>query len=107
MLPALGVVLPAGATLQSGTATANLAMDGPADKLVSGGSLAVTNAKLAVFNPLQKMSSIEKLAGIKGGPDAEIQELSVNLRVAPEGTAANDIRLIMAWPSVNCRVAVR
>ena len=95
MLPALGVVLPAGATLQSGTASVMLSLDGPADKLVSDGSLAVANAKLAGFNFPQKMASIEKLAGIKSGPDAEVQELHVALHVAPEGTAASDIRLIL------------
>ena len=95
LLPALGVELPAGATLQSGTATASLAMDGPTDKLVSGGSLAVNGARLAGFDLPGKMSSIEKLAGIKSGPDAEIQELSVNVHVTPEGTQANDIRLIV------------
>jgi len=95
MLPALGVVLPAGTTLQGGTASAILSMEGPADKLVSGGSLAVKNTKLVGFDLPKKMASIEKLAGIKGGPDAEIQELSVNLRVAPEGTAAQEIKLIL------------
>jgi len=95
LLPALGVVLPAGATLQSGTASANLTMDGPTDKLVSGGSLAVNNARLAGFDLPAKMASIEKLAGIKSNPNLDVQELSANLRVAPEGTDATDIRLIV------------
>ncbi len=95
MLPALAVELPAGATLQSGTASAELAMDGATDKLVSGGTLAVNGARLAGFDLPKRFSSIEKLAGIKSSPDAEIQELSANVRVAPEGTAANDIRLVV------------
>lgn len=95
MLPALGVILPAGASLQGGTVTASLAMDGPADKLVSGGSLALANTRLAGFNLQEKMSSIEKLAGIRSGPNVGIQELSVNLRVAPDGTSANDISLVL------------
>ncbi len=95
LLPALGVVLPAGATLQSGTASANLTMDGPTDKLVSGGSLAVSNARLGGFDLPSKMASIEKLAGIKGSPNLDVQELSTNLRVAPEGTDASDIKLIV------------
>jgi len=39
LLPALGVVLPAGTSLQGGSASANLSMEGPADALVTTGSL--------------------------------------------------------------------
>jgi AsmA protein len=95
ILPALGVVLPMGTTLQGGTATAILTMEGPADKLVSGGSLAVKGTKLTGFDLPKKMASIEKLAGINSGPDAEIQELSANLHVSPEGTAAQDMKLVV------------
>ena len=41
------------------------------------------------------MQSIEKLAGIKEGPDTEIQVLSANARSAPDGTSANDIKLVV------------
>ena len=95
MLPALGVVLPGGTTLQGGTASASLDMEGPADKLVSGGALSVNNTKLTGFDLPKRMASIEKLAGIKGGPDADIQEVSANLHVAPEGTTIQDIKLIL------------
>lgn len=95
LLPAMAVELPAGATLQSGTANAQLAMDGPADKLVSVGSLSVTGAKLSGFDLPKRLLSLQKIVDIKSGPNAEIQELSANLRVAPEGTAATDIKLIV------------
>ena len=95
MLPAMGVVLPAGASLQGGTASAILAMDGPANRLVTSGSLALNNTRLTGFNLPSKMASIERMAGIKGGPDTEIQTLSASLRVAPEGTDAQDIKLVV------------
>src|SRR5579872_6297266 len=41
LMPAVGIVLPAGSSLQGGNASANLSMEGPADRLVSTGSLAV------------------------------------------------------------------
>jgi hypothetical protein len=41
------------------------------------------------------MASIEKLAGIKGGPDAEVRELSASLQVSPEGANVQDIKLIL------------
>jgi AsmA protein len=95
MLPAMGVVLPAGASLQGGTASAILSMEGPANRLVTSGSLAVNNMRLTGFDLPTKMASIEKMAGIKGGPDTEIQTLSASVRVAPEGTNAQDIKLIV------------
>jgi AsmA protein len=95
MLPAMGVVLPAGASLQGGMASAILSMDGPANRLVTSGSLALNNTRLTGFDLPKKMASIERIAGIRGGPDTEIQQLSANLRVAPEGTDAQDIKLIV------------
>jgi len=95
MLPAMGVVLPAGTSLQGGTASVILAMEGPANRLVTTGSLALNNTKLTGFDLPKKMASIERLAGIKGGPDTEIQTLSANVRVAPEGTDAQNITLVV------------
>ncbi|HUI53880.1 MAG TPA: AsmA family protein [Bryobacteraceae bacterium] len=98
MLPAMGVVLPMGSSLQSGTAAVKLSMQGVVERLVTTGSVGLNNAKLAGFDLPKKMSTIEKLAGIKGGPDTEIQELSSNVRVAPEGMSADEIKLIV--PSI-------
>jgi AsmA protein len=95
VLPAIGVVLPAGARLQSGVASANLSMEGPADRLVTMGSLAINNARLTGFDLSKKMSSIERLAGIKASPDTEIQTLSANVRSAPEGISAQDMKLLV------------
>ncbi|SPE28327.1 conserved exported hypothetical protein [Candidatus Sulfopaludibacter sp. SbA6] len=95
MLPALGIVLPAGASLQGGTATANFTMAGPADKLVTSGSLAFSNTRIAGFDMGKKMETVEKLAGIKATPDTEIQTLSANLRMAPEGMSAENIKLVV------------
>jgi AsmA protein len=97
-LPALGVALPAGASLQGGTATAELTMTGPADRLVSSGSLSVDNTRLAGFDLPGKMSSIEKLAGMKTGPDTEIRTLSADVKSAPEGTAIQNLKLMI--PSI-------
>jgi AsmA protein len=95
MLPAMGVVLPSGTSLQGGSASANLSMEGPADRLVTTGSLSLNNTRLVGFDLPKKMASIEKLAGIKSGPDTEIQTLSANVRAAPEGTSAQDMKLIV------------
>jgi AsmA protein len=95
LLPALAIVLPAGSRLEGGTASVTLAMQGPADRLVTSGSLALNNTRLTGFDLPRKMATIEKLAGIKSGPNTEIQTLSADVRVAPEGAAAHDMKLLV------------
>jgi len=94
LLPAMGIVLPAGAKLQGGAASVNLAMDGPADKLVTSGSLAMNNTKITGFDLSKKLQVIEQLAGINAPTGTDIQTLSATVRVAPEGTNAQDLKLI-------------
>ena len=95
LLPAPGVALPAGSRLDGGTMSVMLAMEGPANKLVTAGSLALNNTRLTGFDLPKMMATIEKLAGIKGGPDTEIQTLGANVRVAPDGTSAQDMKLVL------------
>jgi len=96
LLPAVGIVLPAGSSLKSGSATARLASEGPADRLVTTGSVALSNAKLGGFDMGKKMSTLEKLAGIRSSPDTEIQTLSANVRFSPEGSNVQDLKLVVA-----------
>ena len=95
LLPALGIVLPAGSRLEGGTASVMLSMAGRADKLVTSGSVALNNTRLTGFDLPKKMATVEKLAGIKGGPDTEIRTLSANVRVSPEGASAQDMKLLV------------
>lgn len=95
LLPAMGVVLPPGASLQGGVANANLAIDGPIDHLVITGPVGLSNTRLAGFNLASKMSAIAALAGIRGGNETDIQTLASNLRVAPEGIHADNLQLIL------------
>jgi len=96
VLPALGVVLPSGSKLQGGTISANLSIVGPMDKLVITGPVRLSNTKLAGFDLGSKLSAISALSGKNtGGKDTTIQNLSAEVRVAPEGTQANNINLTM------------
>jgi AsmA protein len=96
VLPALGVVLPSGSKLESGTAATHLALEGPADRLVTTGSVNLTNAKLAGFNLASKLSALSAFTGMKGGgADTVIQLLSTNIRVAPEGIRSDNLQLIV------------
>lgn len=95
LLPAFGVTLPAGSSLQGGTASADLNVDGPVDKLVTAGTLDLANVKLAGFNLGSKMSSIAALAGIHASPDTNIQAMSSKLRIAPEGIRAEALSILV------------
>ena len=95
LLPVLNVVVPAGSTLEGGTATAVLALSGTTTALVVTGPVSLQNTRLRGFDLGTKMSPIEKLAGLKSGPDTQIQTLSANLRKAPEGTSLQNIHLVL------------
>jgi AsmA protein len=95
MLPALGIVLPAGAVLEGGTAGAKLAVAGPLDRLVTTGSVGLSHTRLTGFDLGKKMSVIERLAGIKSSPQTEIETFNASLRMSPEGMTAEGIQLVV------------
>jgi len=97
LLPAFGVVLPAGSSLQGGTASANLSLNGPVSRLVTTGPIDISNARLKGFDLGSKLAPVAKLAALKvGGGDTLIQTLSSQLQVAPEGIKADNLNLIVA-----------
>jgi AsmA protein len=98
MLPALGVVLPPKATLRGGDLNTTLDIVGPVDKLVTTGTVRLENSALANFDLGSKLSSIAALAGKQTGNDTTIKNFSSDVRVAPEGTQANNINLTV--PSI-------
>jgi AsmA protein len=97
-LPALGIILPKGTSLQAGTLNANLNLAGPLSKLITTGDVGLFNGKLAGFDLGSKMSGVASLAGIKSGKDLDIQKLTTNLRMAPDGLKAENFVAIV--PSV-------
>jgi AsmA protein len=98
VLPALGLTLPSGASLKQGTLNANLAINGPVDKLVTTGPVNLSNAKLTGFDLGSKMGSLGSLAGISKVGDTDIQTFSTDVRVAPEGIRSDNVNLVV--PSI-------
>jgi AsmA protein len=95
-LPAVGVNLPKGSSLQSGTLNANLNLQGPADKLVTTGTVGLFNAKLAGFDMGSKLSALSAFGGVqKGTGDTTIQKFTSNLRVAPDGIQTTNLEMII------------
>jgi AsmA protein len=97
-LPAVGIHVPKGASLQSGTISSNFTLTGPANRLVTSGNVALANAKLANFDLGSKMSGIAALAGIKSGKDLEIEKLTADVKVSPTGVEAQNFVAVV--PSV-------
>jgi len=97
LLPAVGVNLPTGSSLQGGTATADLALVGPVDRLVTNGAVNIANTRLAGFSFAEKLGAISKLLGSGSSTenDTTIQTLSADLQISPEGIRADKINLIL------------
>jgi AsmA protein len=95
LLPALGVTLPSGSSLQGGTLSADLTLNGPVDKLVIAGPVKLANTKLANFDMGSKLSAISALSGAKTGQDTSIQNFSSNVHVAPSGIQTENINLVI------------
>jgi AsmA protein len=98
VLPALGLTLPLGASLKQGTLNANLAINGPVDKLVTTGPVNLSNAKLTGFDLGSKMGSLGALAGVSKVGDTDIQTFSSDMRIAPEGIQSNNLNVVV--PSI-------
>lgn len=95
MLPALDIVLPKGSSLQGGSAGARLSVQGPTDRLIANGAIGLRNTKLVGFNLGSALSTVAKFAGIQAGQNTEIQSFSSNVRMAPDGMAADNIQLVV------------
>jgi AsmA protein len=94
-LPALGINMPQGASLQGGTLTAHLQLTGPTDKLVTTGNVGLFNAKLANFDLGSKLSAVTKLVGLNTGKDLDIEKMTTNLHVSPTGLQAQNFDAVV------------
>jgi AsmA protein len=94
-LPALNLTLPRGSSLQAGTLSTDLQIAGPVNKLIISGNIGVLSAKLAGFDLGSKMATVAQLAGVKTGRDLDIEKLTTELRVAPNGVEATNFVLVV------------
>jgi AsmA protein len=94
VLPAMGVILPSQSQLKGGTLSAELAISGPIDKPVITGPVRLSNTQLANFDLGSKLGALSAFSGrAPSSRDTSIQNASLNTRVAPEGTKADNINL--------------
>jgi AsmA protein len=98
VLPAVGVKLPSGASLQSGTLDTTLAISGPVDKLVITGPVQLSNAKMAGFSLKGALGALSAFSGLGGGgagSDTEIQTLKGDVRVDPSGQHVTNLEVVV------------
>lgn len=95
ILPAVNVALPSGTSLSAGTMNLNLAIAGPADKLVIAGPASLSDATLSGYDMGSKLGALGPFAGVKKSPNTVIQTFSADLRVAGGATNAEKIDLVV------------
>jgi AsmA protein len=94
-LPALGINLPKGASLQGGALNTDLTITGPTNRIVTTGTVGLYNAKLVGFDLGSKMTAISMLTGVKTGKDLDIEKLTSNLHMAPDGIRADNFLAVV------------
>jgi AsmA protein len=95
-LPAVGIHMPNGASLEAGTLNMNLELSGPTNKLVTSGNVGMFNAKLVGFDLGSKMAAVGPLVGINTGKDLDIEKMTTDLRVAPTGIEVQHFQAVLA-----------
>jgi AsmA protein len=94
-LPAIGIHLPNGASIGSGTVSENLTMAGPTTNLVTSGNAGIFTVKLVGFDLGSKMSSISAITGLKSGKDLDIEKMTANLRMTRDGLRADNFIAVL------------
>src|SRR5437667_2282708 len=94
-LPALGINLPKGASLTAGTLSSDLNLTGPTNKIVITGTVGLFKGVLAGFDLGSRTSEISALTGLKTGKDLEIEKMTANLRMAPDGLKADNFLAVL------------
>jgi len=93
-LPAIGMTLPSGASLQQGALDVNLTISGPVDRLVIAGPINLSNVTVAGFDLGGKLGALPSFGGVSKGGDTLVQTLAATLRVGPEGIRADGVNLV-------------
>lgn len=97
-LPAAGITLPSGASMQAGALNLNLGINGPVNRLVITGPVDLSNAKLAGYDLKSKLGALSSFTALGrggSGPDTVIQVLHADLRQDPGGTHAANLKIVV------------
>jgi AsmA protein len=95
LLPAFGIALPKGSSLQGGLINADFVAEGPIEKMVATGTADISNTRLTGYDLSGKMAAIATLAGIRPNQDTEIEKFASSLQLTPEGIQVSKLMLIV------------
>ncbi len=95
LLPAFGITLPKGASLQGGSLNTNLVAEGPVEKMITTGTAEISNTRLTGFDLSGKMAVVASLAGLQPSQDTKIEKFASGLQLTPEGIRASNLVLIV------------
>ena len=95
LLPAFGVVLPAGATLKDGTLSFSAKSAGSTSRLLSTGNVSVENSRVAGYSLSSGIATAAQLAGLQLGPDTPIAHFRANFQNSPEMSRLDGIDLVV------------
>jgi AsmA protein len=93
LLPALGIILPKGASLQGGFLNTNLTTEGPIERMVTAGTADLSNTRLVGFDLSGKMAAIATLAGLQSSQVTEIEKFASGLQLGSEGIKVSNMQL--------------
>jgi AsmA protein len=94
-LPAIGMNLPKGANLTTGTFNTNLHITGPTNHLVTDGTIGLFNATLEGFDLSSQAAAISSLAGLSSGKNLQIEKVTTNIHMAPTGLKAENFDAVL------------
>jgi len=94
-LPAVGVVLPNGATLNGGTLDMEITAEGALNDLTLDGSVEISGTTLAGFGLGDKITFITDVVGNDSNPDTRIEKLYAALRRTSDGISVKNIQLVI------------
>jgi AsmA protein len=94
LLPAFGVMLPKGATLEGGTLKTDLMVDGPLNKMVIAGTAEISRTCLTGYDLSGKMALVAKLAGFQPNPRTDIEKFVTSMHYTTEGIDVSELLLV-------------
>ena len=95
-LPALGIQFPRDTHLAGGTVTSHLNVVGTTKRIVATGTASLFNVRLAGFDLGSKVGAISAFGGLNTGKDLNIETLTTNLRIAPDGLRFDHVNAIVS-----------
>ncbi len=96
LLPAFGVLLPKGASIEGGVLDVELAAQGAIENMTMIGTAQITRAHLVGFDLTGKMAALAALADLKSKAATEIEKFLGQVRISHEGTQVEYLHLIVA-----------